>query len=115
LPLDRCRNLGGIMQENIWLYSLSTCSHCKAIKRLLGECKIEYKFTDVDQLSMDARKAILNDIKRFNPECSFPTVVIGDKVIVGYNENEIMEALGLVEETKKGFFKTLIEKLDIRR
>jgi len=103
------------MQENIWLYSLSTCSHCKDIKRLLGECKIEYKFTDVDQLSMDARKVILDDIKRFNPECSFPTVVIGDKVIVGYNENEIMEALGLREETKKGFFQTLVKKLGVRR
>ena len=115
MPLDRCLNLGGFMQETIWLYSLSTCSHCKAIKRLLGECKVEYKFTDVDQLSMDARKAILNDIKRFNPECSFPTVIIGDKVIVGYNENEIMEALGLAEETKTGLFKTVLKKLGIRR
>ena len=101
------------MEENIWLYSLSTCSHCKATKRLLGECKVEYKFTDVDLLSLDARKAILNDIKRFNPECSFPTVVIGDKVIVGYNEKEIMEALGLVEETKSGFFKSALKKFGI--
>ena len=101
------------MQETIWLYSLSTCSHCKAIKRLLGECKIEYKFTDVDQLSMDARQAILNDIKRLNPECSFPTVIIGDKVVVGFKENEIMEALGLAKKTKTGFFKTVLKKLGV--
>ena len=98
------------MPDNIWIYSLSTCSHCKAIKRLLGECKVEYKFTDVDLLNMDARKAILEDIKRFNPECSFPTIIIGDKVIVGYKESEIMEALGLGEETKLEFFKTVLKK-----
>ena len=103
------------MKKKIWIYSLSTCSHCKDAKRLLSECKIEYKFTDVDLLSTDARKAILNDIKRFNPECSFPTIVIGDKVIAGYNENEIKEALGLVEETNSGFFKSLKKKLGIRK
>ena len=59
---------------------------------------------------MDARKAILEDIKRFNPECSFPTIIIGDQVIVGYKESEIMEALGLGEETKLEFFKTVLKK-----
>lgn len=102
------------MQETIWLYSLSTCSHCKAIKRLLGECKVEYKFTDVDLLSMDARKAILQDIKRFNPECSFPTIIIGDNVVVGFNEDEIKEALGFGEVSNKGFFQTLKQKLGLR-
>ena len=103
------------MKETIWLYSLSTCSHCKATKRLLGECEVEYKFTDVDLLSTDSRKAILNDIKRFNPECSFPTIIIGDKVVVGYKEKEIKKALGWVEETKKGFFNTLMHKLGFGR
>jgi glutaredoxin len=41
------------------------------------------------------RKAILEDIKKFNPNCSFPTVIIGEQVIVGYKEKEIKEALGL--------------------
>jgi len=34
-------------------------------------------------------------VKKFNPKCSFPTIIIGDKVIVGFKENEIREALGL--------------------
>ena len=29
------------------------------------------------------------------PRCSFPTVIIGDDVIVGYKEDKIKEALGL--------------------
>lgn len=82
------------MTENVLVYSLSTCSHCNATKRLLRECKVEYVFKDVDMLNDQDRKAVLEDIKAFNPECSFPTIVIGQKVIVGYNEKEIMAALG---------------------
>lgn len=77
------------------LFSLSTCSHCKSTKRLLDECTIQYEFIDVDLLQGDERKAILDDVKKFNPKCSFPTIIIGQKVIVGYKEQEIKEALGL--------------------
>jgi len=86
---------GEKMSEDVKIFSLSTCSHCKATKRLLGECGIKYEFTDVDLLKGEERKAILEDVKKFNPRCSFPTIVIGEKVIVGYKEDEIKEALGL--------------------
>ncbi len=81
--------------DKIQVYSLSTCSHCKAAKRLLADCTIHYDFVDVDLLEGDERKAILEDVKKFNPRCSFPTVIIGPTVIVGYKEKEIKEALGL--------------------
>lgn len=79
----------------IKLYSLSTCSHCKSTKKLLAECTVKYDFIDVDLLDAEERKAILEDVKKFNPKCSFPTIIIGEKVIVGFKENEIKEALGL--------------------
>ncbi|MBW2029858.1 MAG: glutaredoxin family protein [Deltaproteobacteria bacterium] len=84
------------MEENVKIYSLSTCSHCRATKRLLGECGVKYDFTDVDLLQGDEGRAILGDVKKFNPRCSFPTIIIGEKVIVGYKEDEIKEALGLL-------------------
>ncbi len=77
------------------VYSLSTCSHCRAAKKFLGECSIKYEFVDVDQLKGDERAAILEDVRNFNPRCSFPTIIIGEKVIVGFRENEIKEALDL--------------------
>jgi glutaredoxin len=83
------------MEKNVKIYSLSTCSHCKATKRFLGECGIKYEFTDIDLLDQEERRAILEDVKKFNPRCSFPTIIIGDKVIVGFKEDEIREALGL--------------------
>ena len=77
------------------VYSLSTCSHCKAAKRFLSDCSVAYSFVDVDCLKGEERKAIVEDIKKLNPRCSFPTIVINDKVIVGFQEDEIKEALGL--------------------
>ena len=82
-------------QEDVKIYTLSTCSHCKATKQFLEECKIQYDFTDVDATHGDERKAILDDIRKINPKCSFPTIIIGDKVIVGFKEDEIKEALGI--------------------
>jgi len=83
------------MNESVKMYSLSTCGHCKATKKLLNECQVEYEFTDVDLLQGEERAAILEDVKKWNPNCSFPTIIIGEKVIVGYKEDEIREALGL--------------------
>ena len=82
-------------EKYVKIYALSTCSHCKSTKKLLSECAVEYDFVDVDLLEGEERKAILEDVKKFNPKCSFPTIIIGEKVIVGYREEEIKEALGL--------------------
>lgn len=82
-------------EKPVKIYSLSTCSHCKSTKRLLDECTVAYDFVDVDLLEGDERRAIIEDVKKFNPRCSFPTIIIGDKVIVGYKEQEIKEALGV--------------------
>jgi glutaredoxin-like protein NrdH len=82
-------------QFDVRMYSLSTCSHCKATKKLLSECEVRYDFTDVDLLEGDERQAVLEEVRRLNPRCSFPTIIIGDTIIVGYKEEEIKEALGI--------------------
>jgi len=83
------------MQGNVRMYTLSTCGHCKATKRLLDECNVAYEFEDVDLLEGEERAAILEDVRKWNPNCSFPTIIIGERVIIGYKEDEIREALGL--------------------
>jgi glutaredoxin len=82
-------------QPDVTMYTLSTCSHCKATKRFLNDCDVQYDFTDVDLLEGEERQAILEDVRKINPRCSFPTIIIGDRVIVGHKEDEIKEALGL--------------------
>lgn len=83
------------MSTPVKMYSLSTCGHCRATKKLLDECSVQYEFKDVDLLTGEERQRIVEEVKKLNSECSFPTIVIGDKVIVGYKEKEIKEALGL--------------------
>ncbi|MFH2012799.1 MAG: glutaredoxin family protein [Pseudomonadota bacterium] len=81
--------------QPVRLFTLSTCSHCKATKKLLSEYAVDFQYTDVDLLSGNERTAVLEEVKKYNPERTFPTIILGDKVIVGYRENEIKEALGL--------------------
>jgi glutaredoxin-like protein NrdH len=77
------------------LYSLSTCIHCKDTKEFLNHCGIDPDCIDVDKLDLEQRKKVLQEIQQINPKCTFPTIVIGDKVIVGFQKDELREILGL--------------------
>jgi glutaredoxin len=82
-------------KPDVKLYTLSTCSHCKSTKSLLNQCRIEFRSVDIDLLEGDERRALIDEVKQLNPNCSFPTIVIDGKVIVGFKEEEIKKALGL--------------------
>jgi glutaredoxin-like protein NrdH len=82
-------------QPHVKMYTLSTCHHCKAAKKFLNGCGVAFEFTDVDLLTGAEREAMIAEVRRLNPECSFPTIIIGDQVIVGNDEAKIKKALGL--------------------
>jgi glutaredoxin-like protein NrdH len=83
------------MSEMVRMYTLSTCGHCKAAKKFLKDHGVASQCTDVDLLTGDERKAMIEEVKKFNPACSFPTILIGERVIIGFNEEAIRKALGL--------------------
>ena len=83
------------MASKVKIYTLSTCSHCKAAKKFLNDCGIKFKFTDVDLLEGSKRDNILQEIVKYNPQRSFPTIIIDDKIIIGFREKAIREALGI--------------------
>ncbi len=85
----------GPVKRKIKLYTLSTCSHCSRTKRFFQDCGIEVEFTDVDLLAGSERAAALEEVRKLNPDCSFPTICIGDVVIVGFNEEKLKKALGM--------------------
>ena len=82
-------------QPKVFLYALSTCGHCRNAKRLLDDHDVKYDFIDVDLVPQSELKPVLEEVRKYNPQTSFPTILIGDKVIVGDRETEILEALGL--------------------
>jgi len=77
------------------MYTLSTCSHCRRTKEFFSSQGIEFEFTDVDLLTGDERRVVIEAIRKINPRVSYPTILIGETVIVGFQEREIREALGL--------------------
>ena len=83
------------MSSKVKIYTLSTCSHCKAAKKFLSENKVLFDATEVDLLTGAEREAVLNEVVQYNPQRSFPTIVIGEKIIIGFKENDIREALGI--------------------
>jgi len=80
-------------KQKIRLFTLSTCSHCIRTKRFFKENGIDADFVDVDLLTGAEREKIMNEIRKLNPECSFPTICIGDDIIVGFNEEKIRKAM----------------------
>ncbi len=77
----------------IKLFTLSTCVWCKKTKALLKEMNVAYEYVDVDLLEGADREKVLDELKTFNPRCSFPSLVVNDTCIVGYEEDKIKEAL----------------------
>ena len=83
------------MPGKVKIYTLSTCSHCKAAKKFLNDHQIAFEATDVDLLKGADREAILDEVIQYNPQRSSPTILIGNQVIVGFKEAAIREALGI--------------------
>jgi glutaredoxin-like protein NrdH len=77
------------------LYTLSTCIHCSAAKRFLKEHGIDYDYVDVDKLDGSERDEVREEVMKISGGFRFPTIVVGKKVIVGFYEDKLKEALGL--------------------
>jgi glutaredoxin len=88
------KHVEGKNKGHIVMYALSTCGWCKKTKRLLNEMGVEYHYTDVDLLEGEKKAKAMEELERWNPRRSFPTLVINDECIVGYQEEKIKEAIG---------------------
>jgi glutaredoxin-like protein NrdH len=82
-------------QKPVKMYTLSTCSHCKTTKKFLKDNDIDYDFTDVDLLEGLEQAAMIEEMRKYNPRFSFPTILIDGDVIVGFQEDRIRKALGI--------------------
>jgi glutaredoxin len=83
------RNAGQII-----LYALSTCTWCKKTRDLLKELGVTYDYIYTDRLAGKEEEDTIREIKKWNPSCSFPTLVINNQhCIVGFNRDKIKKAL----------------------
>jgi glutaredoxin len=83
------------------LYALSTCPYCRMTKKFLQEGGVEFELIEVDLLDGDTKDpatpkgGAVEEVRRISGGASFPVVVIGEEVIVGFNKKRIKELLGL--------------------
>jgi glutaredoxin len=87
------KHVPGKKKGDIFLFALSTCGWCGKIKDLLDELGVDYRFVDVDLLEGEAKKEANKEVTRWNPDRTFPTIIINKKCIVGFQEDEIMRLL----------------------
>lgn len=83
------------MAAKVKMFTLSTCSHCKATKKFMHDNGIAFDFVDIDLLQGDDKQKALEEVMQYNPGRSFPTIIIGDTIIIGFRENDIREVLGI--------------------
>jgi glutaredoxin-like protein NrdH len=88
-------HVNGKNRGKIMLYALSTCGWCAKTKDLLRQIGVEFDYAYVDLLEGKEQDDAMNVVEKFNSQGSFPTLVIDNKkVIIGFREQEIREALG---------------------
>lgn len=79
-------------KHHILLYTLSTCGWCRKTKALLRELGVAYDYVDVDVQQGGDRELAKQEVLRWNPACSFPTIVIdGKECVVGFQEDKLRE------------------------
>jgi glutaredoxin len=89
-------HVDGKNKGKLMLYALSTCVWCKKTKELLSKLGVEFDYVYVDLERGAERSKAIDELKKFNPACSFPTLVVNDKqCIIGFKEQQIKEVLGL--------------------
>jgi glutaredoxin len=87
-------HVDGKDKGSIRLFALSTCVWCRKTKKLLDSLAVAYDYVYTDLLSSNERNEVLDEVEKWNPRVSFPTMVINnEKAIVGFKENQIREAI----------------------
>ena len=79
---------------DLMLYALSTCVWCKKTKQLLKDLGVDYDYVFVDLAQGKDQEEAEQELRKWNPDGSFPTLVIDNKeCIVGYKPDEIKQRL----------------------
>jgi glutaredoxin-like protein NrdH len=79
----------------IKVFALSTCPYCHQARRYLDENMVDYDVVEVDKLTGQERTDTIEEVKRLSGGTSFPVVVAGDEVVIGFDKVRIAKLAGL--------------------
>lgn len=80
--------------NNVILYTQPSCPPCEFTKNYLNEQKVSYQLKDIKKDS-SARDELIK-----LGSYSTPTIVINGEVIIGFEQERILKALGSSNENK---------------
>ena len=77
----------------IKVFALSTCPYCRQARAFLDDSGTVYDVVEVDKLTGTERDEAIDEVKRLSGGTSFPVMVIGDEVVVGYDKSRIQRLI----------------------
>jgi len=96
MPESRGSVPGAHNEHQTVFYGLSTCVWCKRTRNFLEQEDVAFDYIYVDLLKGQERAEVVEEVRRWNPSVSFPTIVVDDaKCVVGYKQDQLKEVLGL--------------------
>jgi len=83
------------MAGDVTLYALSTCPYCRMTRKYLDEHEVAYEHHEVDLMDGEERQAAIDKVKALSGGTSFPVLVVGEEVVVGFNKSRMADLLGI--------------------
>lgn len=74
----------------VTVYSTPTCPYCKMAKEYMTEMKIEFSDIDVSSDQDAAAKMV-----ELSGQMGVPVITVDEKVIIGFDKDELKTALGI--------------------
>ena len=78
------------MAREVKIYTTPTCPYCKMAKKFLDDNGIKYQ-----EFNVAEDKAARKEMKDKYNSLAVPTICIDNEVLVGFNEAQLKEKLGL--------------------
>ena len=78
--------------KQVTLFSLSSCPVCRQVKKFLEDNHIPFTLIEVDTLDSGEQWLMTKELKKHNPQATYPTVVI-EEVIRGFDAEALSAKL----------------------
>lgn len=94
-PIDFLAKLNNPSRDSkqVMVFTLSTCLACQRAKSFLTDRGVAFDYVEVDHATEAEEDLLLAELRKYNSAESFPTIIIGPTVVVGYKEKQLTEAL----------------------
>ncbi len=74
-------------------YTLSICPNSRRVRRFFQEQRVPFSYIDLDSVSADEQKHLMDEVFRLSGVRALPIVQVGRQVVLGWDEAKLRAAL----------------------